>query len=218
MNVSPTALAAHNERLTAAHQRQFRFLADTLEERGIDVQALLDKITAFQIAIPSWALGTGGTRFGRFPSGGEPRNLEEKIDDVGLIHALSRSANSISLHIPWDIPGDLQAITQQLAGHGLSIDSVNSNTFQDQQNQPYSYKFGSLCHTDPAVRRQAVAHNIACVEYGKQLGAKTLTVWLADGSNFPGQHHFRQAYQRTADSLVEILRGHALRLDDAGGI
>jgi L-rhamnose isomerase/sugar isomerase len=204
MNVSPSAIAGHNERLAAAHQRQFRFLADTLAEKGLDAEALLDKINAFQIAIPSWALGTGGTRFGRFPAGGEPRNLEEKIDDVGLIHALNRSANSISLHIPWDIPRDVAAIRQRLQGNGLTIDSVNSNTFQDQKDQPLSYKFGSLCHTQAEVRRQAVDHNIECVAYGKQLDAKVLTVWLADGSNFPGQHHFRQAYQRTADSLIEI--------------
>jgi L-rhamnose isomerase/sugar isomerase len=204
MNVSPTAIASHNERLAAAHQRHFRFLADTLAEKGLDAEALLDKINAFQIAIPSWALGTGGTRFGRFPAGGEPRNLEEKIDDVGLIHALNRSANSISLHIPWDIPRDVAAIHQRLSGHGLTIDSVNSNTFQDQKDQLHSYKFGSLCHTQAEVRRQAVDHNIECVAYGKQLDAKVLTVWLADGSNFPGQHHFRQAYQRTADSLIEI--------------
>jgi L-rhamnose isomerase/sugar isomerase len=204
MNVSLSAIAGHNERLAAAHQRQFRFLAETLAEKGLDVEALLDHINAFQIAIPSWALGTGGTRFGRFPAGGEPRNLEEKIDDVGLIHALNHSANSISLHIPWDIPGDVAAIRQRLQGHGLTIDSVNSNTFQDQKDQRHSYKFGSLCHTQAEVRRQAVDHNIECVAYGKQLDAKTLTVWLADGSNFPGQHHFRHAYQHTADSLIEI--------------
>ncbi len=204
MNLSPSAIAGHNERLAAAHQRQFRFLADTLTQQGLDVEALLDQIAAFQIAIPSWALGTGGTRFGRFPAGGEPRNLEEKIDDVGLIHALNRSANSISLHIPWDIPSDVAAIGQRLSGLGLTIDSVNSNTFQDQKNQAHSYKFGSLCHTQAEVRRQAVDHNIECVQYGKQLGAKTLTVWLADGSNFPGQHDFRKAYDRTQQSLIEI--------------
>lgn len=204
MNASPSAIAAHNERLAAAHDRQFRFLADTLAEKGLDAGTLLDKINAFQIAIPSWALGTGGTRFGRFPMGGEPRTLEEKIDDVGLIHALNRSANSISLHIPWDIPRDVAAVRQRLSGHGLTIDSVNSNTFQDQKNQPHSYKFGSLCHTQAEVRRQAVDHNVECLEYGKQLDAKTLTVWLADGSNFPGQHDFRRAYDRTQQSLIEI--------------
>src|SRR5215218_10117490 len=128
----------HGATNQAAHQRNFNFLAQQID----GVESMLEKLSAFQIAIPSWALGTGGTRFGRFSGGGEPRSLEEKIEDVGLLHALSRSANAISLHIPWDIPRDPAALRQLLATHDLSIDSVNSNTFQDQPDQPLSYKFG----------------------------------------------------------------------------
>lgn len=193
-----------NQKNRAAHEFQFQYIAELLSRKGIDVQAIIEKIKAFQIAIPSWALGTGGTRFGRFPGGGEPRSLEEKIEDVGLLHQLNRSSNSISLHIPWDIPRDPVALKNLLSAHGLTIDSVNSNTFQDQPNQPFSYKFGSLCHTEAAVRQQAIDHNIACIEHGKALDSKVLTVWLADGSNFPGQQHFRKAWQRTADSLAKI--------------
>src|SRR5690606_39637324 len=120
---------------------------------------LLEKLQAFQIAVPSWALGTGGTRFGRFSGGGEPRSLEEKIADVGLLHALNQSAGAISLHIPWDIPQDVEAIRSLAASYGLAFDAVNSNTFQDQPDQLHSYKFGSLSHTDPAVRQQAIQHN-----------------------------------------------------------
>jgi L-rhamnose isomerase / sugar isomerase len=189
------------------HAFHFQYISEILTQKGIDIQAIIEKIKAFQIAIPSWALGTGGTRFGRFPGGGEPRNLEEKIEDVGLIHALNRSSNSISLHIPWDIPRDPLALKQHLHAHELTIDSVNSNTFQDQPGQPLSYKFGSLCHTDAATRAQAVEHNIACIEHGKGLDAKVLTVWLADGSNFPGQQHFRRAWRRTADALMDIYQG-----------
>ncbi len=194
----------HNHQLRATHDFHFQYAAELLTRKGIDVQALIEKIKAFQIAIPSWALGTGGTRFGRFPGGGEPRNLEEKIEDVGLLHQLNRSSNSISLHIPWDIPKDPVALKNHLQAHGLTIDSVNSNTFQDQPDQPLSYKFGSLCHTDAAVRQPAIDHNIACIKHGRALDSKVLTVWLADGSNFPGQQHFRRAWQRTADSLSEI--------------
>ncbi|MFN0176425.1 MAG: TIM barrel protein [Saprospiraceae bacterium] len=194
----------HNHKNRAAHAFQFQFIAELLNRKGIDIQVIIEKIKAFQIAIPSWALGTGGTRFGRFPGGGEPRSLEEKIEDVGLLHQLNRSSDSISLHIPWDIPRDPAALKRQLSAHGLTIDSVNSNTFQDQPNQQHSYKFGSLCHTHAAVRQQAIDHNIACIEHGKALDSKVLTVWLADGSNFPGQQHFRKAWQRTADSLAEI--------------
>ena len=197
-------IQSHNKTLEADHQFKLAYISELLERRGIDAQSIIDKIKAFQVAIPSWALGTGGTRFGRFPNGGEPRNLEEKIEDVGLIHQLNGSSNSISLHIPWDIPSDAAAIKQLLKEHHLTIDSVNSNTFQDQKDQPFSYKFGSLSHSLADSRNLAIEHNITCVEYGKQLDSKVLTVWLADGSNFPGQQHFRKAYQRTADALATI--------------
>lgn len=193
-----------NQQSQTDHAFHFRHIAEILHRKGLDAQEIVDKIKAFQIAIPSWALGTGGTRFGRFPGGGEPRNLEEKIEDVGLLHQLTRSADSISLHIPWDIPRDPAALKAQLKAQGLKIDSVNSNTFQDQPGQALSYKFGSLAHTDAAVRRQAIQHNIDCIEHGKALDARVLTVWLADGSNFPGQQHFRRAWQRTADALADI--------------
>ncbi|MFD2523583.1 TIM barrel protein [Emticicia soli] len=194
----------HNKTLEADHQFKLAYITELLDRKGIDAQNIIEKIKAFQVAIPSWALGTGGTRFGRFPNGGEPRNLEEKIEDVGLIHQLNGSSNSISLHIPWDIPSDANAVKQLLKEHSLTIDSVNSNTFQDQKDQSYSYKFGSLSHTQTNSRNLAIDHNIACIEYGKQLDSKVLTVWLADGSNFPGQQHFRKAYQRTADALSNI--------------
>lgn len=193
-----------NAKIRTDHAFHFQYAAELLSRKGIDIQSIIEKIKAFQVAIPSWALGTGGTRFGRYPGGGEPRSLEEKIEDVGLLHALNRSSDSISLHIPWDIPGDTGALKSLLESQGLSIDSVNSNTFQDQPGQVHSYKFGSLCHTDAAIRSQAIEHNIACIEHGKALDAKVLTVWLADGSNFPGQQHFRRAWQRTADALAEI--------------
>jgi L-rhamnose isomerase / sugar isomerase len=199
-------IAEHNQQRLAHHTPDFQHLAEMLDRRGADVQAVLEKIRAFQVAIPSWALGTGGTRFGRFPIGGEPRNLEEKIEDVALLHALNRSSGSISLHIPWDVPRDPAALKQLLAAQQLSIDSVNSNTFQDQPGQPLSYKFGSLAHTDAATRQQAVEHNIECIRHGMALDSKVLTVWLADGSNFPGQQHFRKAWQRTADALADIYR------------
>ncbi|MCB2376604.1 TIM barrel protein [Hymenobacter sp. BT635] len=193
-----------NQPLLAEHQLQFSYLADLLSRRHQDAQEVVRELIKFQVAIPSWALGTGGTRFGRYPLGGEPRNLEEKLGDVGLLHKLNGSSNSISLHIPWDIPQDIAGLEQLQKEYGLVIDSVNSNTFQDQPGQAFSYKFGSLSHTEQAVRQQAVQHNIDCISYGRQLGARTLTVWLADGSNFPGQQHLRRAYLRTQESLAGI--------------
>lgn len=199
-----TLKEAIDEREVNVHQRKIDYLKNILALEDAAFHQLIGRIESFQVAVPSWALGTGGTRFGRFPAGGEPRNLEEKIEDVGLIHQLTRASNSISLHIPWDIPKDPAATLALLKNHELVIDSVNSNTFQDQADQPYSYKFGSLCHTDDSTRKQAIDHNIEVVEHGIKLNSKVLTVWLADGSNFPGQHHFRRAYARTLDSLQQI--------------
>lgn len=190
----------HNGQFLAEHKRNFDHIAPGINNLG-DV---MQKLAAFQIAIPSWALGTGGTRFGRFNGGGEPGNLEEKIEDVGLLHQLNQSSGAISLHIPWDIPSDTNAIKTLAAQHGLVFDAVNSNTFQDQPGQQLSYKFGSLQHVDKAIRKQAIDHNIEVIKNGIALGSKALTVWLADGSCFPGQLNFRKAWQNTYESLQEI--------------
>ena len=189
-----------NHQHLAKHKRQFEFVAADIVNRD----EVLKKLAAFNIAIPSWALGTGGTRFGRFSGGGEPRSLEEKIEDVGVIHALNRSSNSISLHIPWDIPENASTIKALASQLGLHFDAVNSNTFQDQANQKLSYKYGSLHHVDKAVRKQAIEHNIEVIKYGVQLDSKALSVWLSDGSNFPGQLNFRKAFQNTLESLQGI--------------
>jgi len=190
----------YNQQHLKDHKRKLDFVAEDVA----NLDGVLQKLRAFNIAIPSWALGTGGTRFGRFSGGGEPRTLEEKITDVGTIHALNRSSNSISLHIPWDIPENASAIKTHAAQYGLHFDAVNSNTFQDQKNQKLSYKFGSLHHTDKAVRDQAIQHNIDVIKYGIELGSNALSVWLSDGSNFPGQLNFRKAFQNTLDSLQQI--------------
>ncbi|MFV5688016.1 TIM barrel protein [Flavobacterium sp. ZT3R25] len=200
MLIESYKIASHNDDLLKAHKNKLVFTASEIAETESIIQKLID----FQIAIPSWALGTGGTRFGRFPGGGEPRSLEEKIEDVGLLHALNNASGAISLHIPWDIPTDYQAIKVLAAQHNLKFDAVNSNTFQDQADQAHSYKFGSLQNVNKAVRKQAVAHNIEVIQQGIALGSESLTVWLADGSCFPGQLNFRKAYQNTLESLEEI--------------
>ncbi len=189
-----------NQRQIVKHKQQFEYISTQIP----DIENILNKISAFNITIPSWALGTGSTRFGRFSGGGEPRNLEEKISDVGLIHALNKSSNSISLHIPWDIPENASSIKDFAAQFDLHFDAVNSNTFQDQSNQKLSYKYGSLHHVDIAVRQQAIDHNIEVINYGVQLGSKALSVWLSDGSNFPGQLNFRRSFENTLDSLQKI--------------
>src|SRR6187200_3252274 len=200
MQIEKNKIDGHNQSLLAEHKRKFDFVASGLD----NVEAVLQKLIDFNVAIPSWALGTGGTRFGRFSGAGEPGNLEGKMEDVGLLHALNKSSGAISLHIPWDIPENYSAIKTLAAQLGLKFDAVNSNTFQDQNDQPLSYKFGSLQHVDRAVRKQAIDHNIEVIKHGIELGSKALTVWLSDGSCFPGQLNFRKAFQNTLESLQEV--------------
>jgi L-rhamnose isomerase/sugar isomerase len=202
--ITSQEIQSHNDSLHTSHQREIDFTKSKLEDKGLDVHQIINNLGKFQVAIPSWALGTGGTRFGRFPGGGEPGTLEQKITDVGLLHKLNKSSGAISLHIPWDIPSDAGKIKALAAENNILFDAVNSNTFQDQPDAKQSYKFGSLCHTDPAVRKAAVDHNKEVIKYGKDLDSKALTVWLADGSTFPGQHNFRGALERTYESLAEI--------------
>ena len=200
MKIPRNTIDLHNEKLYAAHKRKFEFIAAEIPQ----IESIIQKLVEFNVAIPSWALGTGGTRFGRFPGGGEPRSIEEKIDDVGLLHALNQSSGSISLHIPWDIPKDYHSVQQHAASLGLRFDAVNSNTFQDQPDQQLSYKFGSLHNVDKNIRKQAIAHNIEVINHGIALGSKALTVWLSDGSSFPGQLNFRKAFQHTLEGLQEV--------------
>src|SRR5687767_1411841 len=200
MQIEKYKIEEHNKALLSEHKRKYEFIAADIK----NVNAVIQKLLDFNVAIPSWALGTGGTRFGRFSGAGEPGNLEEKMEDVGLLHALNQSSGAISLHIPWDIPENYSAIKTLAAQLGLKFDAVNSNTFQDQKDQPLSYKFGSLQHVDGAVRKQAIEHNIEVIKHGVELGSKALTVWLSDGSCFPGQLNFRKAFQNTLESLQEI--------------
>lgn len=204
MIINNNQVAAHNQIGVEKHSRKFDFLADILSKKGFDVEHILKKISDFQVAIPSWALGAGGTRFGRFSFHGEPGTLEQKIEDIGLIHALTKSAGAISLHIPWDVPEDTEKIKTMTKSLGLTFDAMNSNTFQDQPDQKHSYKFGSLCTTDENARQQAIQHNIDVIRLGEKLGSKSLTVWLADGSNFPGQNNFQTVLKNTQDSLKQI--------------
>ncbi len=204
MKILGAQIASFNEQEALNHQKQFSYLRDQLGSKGVNVDRLIRKIANLQIAIPSWALGAGGTRFGRFSYAGEPGNLEQKLEDIGTLHALTRAAGAVSLHIPWDIPEDYSALRQQAAELGIVFDAVNSNTFQDQKDQEHSYKFGSLCHTSKAVREQAIAHNKEVIDIGERLGSKSITVWLADGASFPGQHNLRGALVNTLNSLREI--------------
>ncbi len=197
-------IETYNDAVADAHERSLSAAGEVLDQRGIDLDAVVERIQAFEVAVPSWALQTGGTRFGRFPIKGEPRNVYEKMDDVAVIHQLTQATPRVSLHIPWDEPDDVGALKAHADDRGLGFDAVNSNTFQDQEGQEHSYKFGSFSHTDPAVRQQAVEHNLHVVELGEALGSEAITIWLADGSNYPGQMHLRRSFDRVLDCLETV--------------
>jgi len=196
-----------NKSKQVEHSEIFDFLANRLTKKGHNVSNIVSKLSEFQVAIPSWALGAGGTRFGRFGFYGEPSNLEQKIDDIGVLHSLTQTAGAVSLHIPWDIPSDYKAIKEKADALNITFDAVNSNTFQDQKDAAESYKYGSLSNTSKSVREQAIQHNLDVINIGNKLGSKALTVWLADGSCFPGQNNFQTAFQNTQDSLIDIYKG-----------
>lgn len=207
MRISKDHIHDSNKNELSVHKENFEFLSNNLSKKNVDVEALVKKLSDFQVAIPSWALGAGGTRFGRFSFYGEPSSLEQKLEDVGVLHALTQTAGAVSLHIPWDVPSDYKAIKNMADELDIKFDAVNSNTFQDQKNAKESYKYGSLSNTSAAVREQAVAHNLDVIKIGNQLGSKSLTVWLADGSSFPGQNNFQTALSNTEDSLKKIYKG-----------
>lgn len=207
MKIEKDKIKDSNQKHMAAHEESYDYISNQLTKGGVDVNSVIDKLAEFQVAIPSWALGAGGTRFARFPYQGEPSSLEQKIADIGVIHALTQTAGAVSLHIPWDVPKDYAAIKDVAEENGIVFDAVNSNTFQDQQGAKESYKFGSLSNTSAAVREQAIQHNLDVIKIGDRLGSKSMTVWLSDGSSFPGQHNFQKALQHTQDSLKEIYKG-----------
>jgi L-rhamnose isomerase/sugar isomerase len=199
----PQFIAHCNVGLQAELQADYDTLGTQLERRGIAIDRITRAVMDFKVAIPSWGVGTGGTRFARFPGPGEPRNVFDKLEDCAVINALTGATPTVSLHLPWDRAEPEELKVRALA-LGLAFDAVNSNTFQDQKGQRLSYKYGSLTHTDAAVRQQAIEHNLDCIRIGQILGSKALTLWIADGANFPGQQHLAFAFERYLDSAAQI--------------
>ena len=201
--ISSDLLAEKNKAGEAALASDYAALGEQLDRRGIDIDAITARVADFSVAIPSWGVGTGGTRFARFPGPGEPRGIFEKLDDCAVINQLTRATPNVSLHNPWD-KADVRELKARADALGLGFDAMNSNTFSDAQGQAHSYKFGSLSHTDAAVRQQAIEHNIETIEIGKALGSKALTVWIGDGSNFPGQSNFTGAFERYLGAMKSV--------------
>lgn len=160
---------------------------------------VLTQLEHQSIELPSWAFGNSGTRFKVFETPGTPRTIEEKIADAAQVNTLTGLAPAVALHIPWDKVDDYAALADYAGGLGVKLGTVNSNTFQDDD-----YKFGSLTHSDPAIRSKAIDHMFECLEVMDQTGSQDLKIWLADGTNYPGQGNLHARQDRLADSLAKV--------------
>jgi L-rhamnose isomerase / sugar isomerase len=171
--------------------------------------SIADQLAHQAIELPSWAFGNSGTRFKVFGTPGTPRTIQEKLSDAAQVHKLTGLAPKVALHIPWDKVDDYAALRDYAADLGLQLGTINSNTFQDD-----IYKFGSLTHVDEAVRQKAIDHHFECIEIMNLTGSRDLKIWLADGTNYPGQSDLRGRQDRLADSLATIYEriGTAQRL------
>ncbi|WP_031236240.1 L-rhamnose catabolism isomerase [Asticcacaulis sp. AC460] len=197
-------IARANAKLMDAHLADYDALAARLVRVNIDIEDLVEKLMAFSVGLPSWGMVSGGTRYARFPLPGEPTNVFEKVEDCSVVNQLAGLTPRVSLHFPWDKCDDYEALRQYTQTLGIGFDAINSNTFQDQTGQKRSYKFGSLSHSQLATRQQAIEHNLECLDIGKKLGSKALTVWIGDGSNFPGQVEFTDTLERYLESLRTV--------------
>jgi L-rhamnose isomerase/sugar isomerase len=162
-------------------------------------KAMTDLLEAQAIELPSWAFGNSGTRFRVFTTPGTPRNPFEKISDAAKVHELTGLAPSVALHIPWDKVDSFAELKAHAEGLGVSLGTINSNTFQDE-----IYKFGSLTHVDKKVRQAAIDHHYECIGIMNETGSQDLKIWLADGSNYPGQVNIRARQDRLQESLQAI--------------
>lgn len=160
---------------------------------------IASRLAEQEIEVPSWAYGNSGTRFKVFGSPGTPRTVEEKIADAATVHRFTGLAPRVALHIPWDEVDDYAALRRFAEDHGIGLGTINSNTFQDDD-----YKLGALTHTDPKIRQKAIDHHFACIDVMNATGSRDLKIWLAEGSNYPGQNDMRGRQDRLAESLATI--------------
>jgi L-rhamnose isomerase/sugar isomerase len=160
---------------------------------------IAQRLDTLAIEVPSWAYGNSGTRFKVFGAPGTARSVEEKIDDAATVHRFTGLAPRVALHIPWDAVDDYSVLRKHAEDRGVALGTINSNTFQDDD-----YKLGSLTHADPRVRRKAVQHNLDCIEVMQATGSRDLKIWLADGTNYPGQGDIRARQDWLAEGLQTI--------------
>ncbi len=177
----------------------YNLLAETLEKQGIQADEVKTHLKQQHIETPSWGYGNSGTRFGVFEQAGAARNAAERLEDAATVHRFTGVAPTVALHIPWDKTDDWGALKQYAADVGIGIGAINPNVFQDQV-----YKLGSVCNPRAEVRRLAIDHMLECVDIMKKTGSDLLSLWFADGTNFPGQANFRQRKQWMTEALSEV--------------
>jgi L-rhamnose isomerase/sugar isomerase len=172
---------------------------EALRERGVDVDATLVQLRQLAIETPSWGYGDSGTRFHSYPWPGAAHTVHERIADAALVHQLTGACPSVAIHIPWDKVDDWEELVRFAEEQGIRIGAVNPNLFQDDV-----YRLGSLCHPDPTVRRQALEHCLECVQIAERVGSTIVSLWLADGTNYPGQDDLRGRFRYLVDGLGEL--------------
>ncbi|GIX05694.1 MAG: hypothetical protein KatS3mg115_0097 [Candidatus Poribacteria bacterium] len=177
-------------------QERYKLLVEDLQERGVDVEDVKRRLKAQQIETPSWGYGDSGTRFGVFQQPWAARNVHERLQDAAVTHRYTGVAPSVALHIPWDKVDDWAALKQYADELGIRIGAINPNLFQDQD-----YKLGSVCNPDPRIRGKAIEHLLECTEIMRIVDSDILSVWLADGTNYPGQDDFRKRHQYLVEAL-----------------
>ena len=160
---------------------------------------IVARLRELTIETPSWGYGDSGTRFGTFTQPGRPRDVRERIDDAAEVHRLTGTAGAVALHFPWDAVEDYAALRAHIEGRGLRVGAVNPNLFQAPD-----YKLGSVTHPDAAVRERAVEHLLECIEIARALGSGAQSLWLADGTNYPGQDDMRARRRRLVECLERV--------------
>lgn len=181
--------------------RAYALFEEQQKARGIDLNVVKERLKALKIETPSWGYGDSGTRFKVFQKEGVPRNPFEKFEDAAQVHALTGLAPSVAIHIPWDKVEDFGKLRSHAEGLGLSIGAINPNLFQEDE-----YMLGSVTHADAAVRRKATDHLLECVDIAKETGSRDISLWFADGTNYPGQGHIRKRKAWMQEALTEMYK------------
>jgi L-rhamnose isomerase / sugar isomerase len=174
-------------------------MIDELARYSVNVDEVLEKIQRFSVETPSWGYGDSGTRFKVFHWPGAARNLREKLADAAIVQQVTGICPSVAIHIPWDMVDDWRATKEYAAELGVRLGAVNPNLFQDEE-----YRLGSLCHFDEKIRQQAIGHMLECIQIAQEVGSDVISLWLADGTNYPGQDDLRRRRHRLLDSLQKI--------------